>query len=121
MVGNLTLSNKIDIMCLEKTKLNNPSPRQTQDLSPNKNFVYITKNAKVASGGKVDGSKLKVLESAEGEYNPYVSMKRKVDGWRQIVTVVYNLYDSHQRPQFGREIDDLESIISTPWVIGGFQ
>lgn len=71
---DLICSHRIDIECLEETKLNNPSPMPIQDLSPRWHL-----------GGIVIGvvsSKVEVLESTKGEYIMFIMLKRKVDGWK---------------------------------------
>lgn len=53
MVVDIACKHKLEIVCLEETKHNNPTPRQIQDTMLHKNFIFKMKNVRKALGGMI--------------------------------------------------------------------
>lgn len=99
-------TNKIDIVCLEETKLTDPNHRILRTIGPNNSFSFRPKNDRDASDGIIIGvsKKFNILDIWEGKLSLFVHLKRLSDGWVQTFTVAYCPNNTHLHPRFGRRL-----------------
>lgn len=79
MVIEVLRNNKINVVCLEETKLMNPSNRVLHSVVPYASFSFLYKNTRGASEGIIIGvdNKVQILYSWEGIFS--LSIKVETD------------------------------------------
>lgn len=60
-----------------------------------------------------------IIDSFSGSYYAIVVVRRRADGWSQMVTVVYGPNRSEERTELWKEIKEVRSLYDKPWIIGG--
>ena len=122
VIKSVRKSNKVDVVCLQKTKIKDMSTGIVRSLRVGRHIDWRAINSRGAAGGVLvfwDIRVVELLEVEEGMFTVSCQFKNSVDGLRWVFTGVYGPVCRRDREVFWEEFRSIKGLWRDPWCVGG--
>ena len=122
VIRNFIRSQRVDLVCLQETKLQNLSSADARSLGVGRLAEWRAVEAEGTAGGILvfwDTSKLELLEAEIGHFSVTCMFKNVEDGFLWAFTGVYGPVKRCKRELFWEELGSVKGLWEGPWCIGG--
>ena len=103
VIKSVIKSNKVDVVCLQETKIKDMSTRLVRSLGVGRHLDWRAINSRKAVGGVLvfwDNRVVELLEVEKGMFTISCQFKNSVDGLRGVFTGVYGPVCNRDREDF---------------------
>ncbi|KAJ9704077.1 hypothetical protein PVL29_005385 [Vitis rotundifolia] len=122
VIKSVIKSNKVDVVCLQETKIKEMSMGIVRSLGVGRFLEWRAINSRGAAGGVLvfwDNRLIQLLEVEEGMFTVSCRFKNCEDGLRWVFIGVYGPVNSRDREAFWEELGSIKGLWSDPWCVGG--
>ena len=122
VIRNFIRSQRVDLVCLQETKLQNLSSADARSLGVGRLADWRAVEAEGSAGGVLvfwDTRKLELVEAELGHFSVTCLFKNVEDGFLWAFTGVYGPVKRRKRELFWQELGAVKGLWGGPWCIGG--
>ena len=122
VIRNFIRSQRVDLVCLQETKLQNLSSADARSLGVGRLADWRVVEAEGSAGGVLvfwDTRKLELVEAELGHFSVTCMFKNVEDGFLWAFTGVYGPIKRSKRELFWQELGAVKGLWGGPWCIGG--
>ena len=122
VIRNFIRSQRVDLVCLQETKLQNLSSADARSLGVGRLADWRAVEAEGSAGGVLvfwDTRKLELVEAELGHFSVTCMFKNVEDGFLWAFTGVYGPVKRSKRELFWQELGAVKGLWGGPWCIGG--
>ena len=122
VIKNLIRTNKVDLVCLQETKVQEMNLDMVRSLGVGRFLDWIAMNAEGSAGGILlfwDKRRMSRLETMAGGFSVSCLFKMVDDGFRWAFTGVYGPIEKYHKENFWEELGSIKGLWEEPWCVGG--
>ena len=122
VIKNLIRTNKVDLVCLQETKVQEMNFDMVRSLGVGRFLDWIAMNAEGSAGGILmfwDKRRMSMLESMVGSFSVSCLFKMVDDGFLWAFTGVYGPVEKNHKETFWEELGSIKGLWEEPWCVGG--
>ncbi|RVX23130.1 Transposon TX1 uncharacterized 149 kDa protein [Vitis vinifera] len=122
IIKSVIRSQKVDLFCLQETKVQVMSDEMVRSLGPGRFLDWKLLNAKGTAGGVIicwDKRSLEILGVEEGQFSISCRFRNEGDGAIWVFTGVYGPFSREDREGLWEELGAIRGLWEEPWCLGG--
>ena len=123
VIKNLIRTNKVDLVCLQETKVQEMNFDMVRSLGVGRFLDWIAMNAE-GSAERIllfwDKRRMSRLETMAGSFSVSCLFKMVDDGFLWAFTGVYGPVEKYHKENFWEELGSIKGLWEEPWYVGGY-
>ena len=122
VIKNLIRANKVDLVCLQETKVQEMNNDMVRSLGVGRFLNWIALNAEGSVGGILlfwDKRRISMVDSMVGSFSVSCLFKMAEDGFQWAFLGMYGPVEKNLRELFWEELGSINGMWEEPWCVGG--